>query len=76
MRVLVVEDDARVAAAVARGLRAEGYAVDVAPDGLEGRWFAAENAYDVMVLDVMLPRLEGRRALRRAARAAATGPRS
>ncbi len=59
MRVLVVEDDARVAAAVKHGLEAEGYAVDVAPDGVEGRWFAQENDYDAIVLDVMLPRLNG-----------------
>ncbi|MEO5852809.1 MAG: response regulator transcription factor [Nocardioides sp.] len=59
MRILVVEDDAAMAAAVKRGLEAEGYAVDVAPDGLEGEWLAQENAYDAAVLDVMLPRLAG-----------------
>jgi two-component system OmpR family response regulator len=59
MRILVVEDDVRVAAAVKGGLEAEGYAVDVAPDGLEGKWLATENAYDALVLDVMLPRLSG-----------------
>ncbi len=59
MRVLVVEDDAQVARAVKRGLEAEGYAVDVAPDGTEGEWLARENAYDALVLDVMLPGVSG-----------------
>jgi two-component system OmpR family response regulator len=59
MRILVVEDDVRVAAAVKGGLEAEGYAVDVAPDGVEGKWLAEENSYDALVLDVMLPRLSG-----------------
>ena len=59
MRILVVEDDAAMARAVQRGLEAEGYAVDVAPDGLEGEWLAQENSYDALVLDVMLPRLTG-----------------
>ena len=76
MRILVVEDDVRVAAAVRRGLEAEGYAVDVAADGEEGRWLAQENTYDAMVLDVMLPAAGRRRAVRRAREAAATGRRS
>ncbi|CUR55006.1 Two component response regulator protein copR [metagenome] len=59
MRILLVEDDRRMARAVSRGLEAEGYAVDVAGDGLEGEWFARENSYDAMVLDVMLPGLAG-----------------
>lgn len=59
MRILLVEDDRLVADAVRRGLVTEGYAVDVAADGEEGRWLAQENTYDVMVLDVMLPRLTG-----------------
>jgi two-component system OmpR family response regulator len=59
MRVLVVEDDAKVAAAVSRGLRAEGFAVDVARDGIDGAWMAMENRYDVIVLDVMLPGKNG-----------------
>lgn len=59
MRILVVEDDDLVADAVRRGLVAEGYAVDVAGDGEEGRWLAQENTYDAMVLDVMLPKLTG-----------------
>ena len=59
MRVLVVEDEAKVAAAVKRGLAAEGYAVDVAGDGNEGQWLAEENPYDVVILDIMLPGISG-----------------
>jgi two-component system, OmpR family, response regulator len=59
MRILVVEDDKHLAHAVQRGLRAEGYAVDVAYDGTEGLWFAEENPYDALVLDVMLPGMSG-----------------
>jgi two-component system, OmpR family, response regulator len=59
MRILVVEDDRTLAAAVGRGLRAEGFAVDVAHDGADGLWYACENFYDVIVLDIMLPGLDG-----------------
>ena len=59
MRILVVEDDKHVALAVRRGLEGEGYAVDVALTGTDGEWFATENAYDAIVLDVMLPGLPG-----------------
>jgi len=59
MRILVVEDDLHLAGALRRGLEAEGYAVDVALDGTEGAWLAAENAYDALVLDVMLPGFGG-----------------
>ena len=59
MRILVVEDDKHVARAVKRGLEAEGFAVDVAFDGTDGRWLATENAYDAMVLDIMLPGTNG-----------------
>ncbi len=59
MRILVVEDDKHVALAVRRGLEDEGYAVDVALTGTDGEWFATENDYDAMVLDVMLPGLAG-----------------
>jgi DNA-binding response OmpR family regulator len=59
MRILLVEDDKRLAAALKRGLEEEGYAVDVALDGREGEWLATENAYDALVLDVMLPELGG-----------------
>jgi len=55
MRILVVDDDARLVRAVRRGLEAEGYAVDVAPDTAQAEWLATENDYDAIVLDVMLP---------------------
>lgn len=64
MRVLVVEDEEAMADSLARGLRAEGFAVDVASDGEEGLWLATENAYDAIVLDVMLPKLNGYRVCR------------
>ncbi len=59
MRVLVVEDDKQLAAALRRGLEGEGYAVDVALTGTDGEWFATENTYDAMVVDVMLPGVAG-----------------
>jgi two-component system, OmpR family, response regulator len=59
MRLLVVEDNQRVAGAVKRGLEGEGYAVDVALDGTEGHWLATENSYDAIVLDSMLPGMSG-----------------
>ena len=55
----MVEDDKMLASGLRRGLEAEGYAVDVALDGAEGEWFATENAYDAMVVDVMLPLVAG-----------------
>jgi two-component system OmpR family response regulator len=55
VRILVVDDDARIASAVRRGLEAEGYAVDIAGDFAEGAWMAGENGYDALILDVMLP---------------------
>jgi two-component system OmpR family response regulator len=59
MRVLVVEDEARLVETVRRALTAEGFNVDVALDGAEGLWAATENAYDAVVLDIMLPKLSG-----------------
>ncbi|WP_157248431.1 response regulator transcription factor [Nonomuraea typhae] len=59
MRVLLVEDEQRLADLVKGGLTGEGFAVDVAYDGRDGLWMATENDYDVIVLDVMLPRLNG-----------------
>jgi DNA-binding response OmpR family regulator len=59
MKVLVVEDDARIAAAVRRGLEAEGFGVRVAADGPEGLWMAAEGHFDVIILDLMLPGRNG-----------------
>ncbi|MGN9837609.1 response regulator transcription factor [Nonomuraea sp. H19] len=59
MRVLLVEDEERLADLIKGGLAGEGFAVDVAHDGRDGLWMATENAYDVIVLDVMLPRMNG-----------------
>lgn len=59
MKVLLVEDEVRLADAVRRGLAAEGFNVEVVHDGVDGLWKAKENAYDVIVLDIMLPGLNG-----------------
>ena len=59
MKILLVEDDRRIATTVKRGLEAEGFAVDVAFDGLEGLWKATEYHYDVLILDLMLPGWNG-----------------
>ncbi|MDZ7778848.1 MAG: response regulator transcription factor [Gemmatimonadota bacterium] len=59
MRILVVEDDRKVASFLERGLREEGYAVDVANDGEDGRLKAHVHDYDLLLLDVMLPGISG-----------------
>src|SRR3954454_12901419 len=59
MRILVVEDDEHLGRAVRRGLAAEGFAVDLARDGIDGLWRAREGDYDVVVLDIMLPGRNG-----------------
>jgi two-component system OmpR family response regulator len=59
MRVLVVEDDGKIASFVADGLRQAGFAVDVAPDGLEGLRLATAASYDAAIIDLMLPALDG-----------------
>src|SRR5687768_10802235 len=59
MRILIVEDDARLAELLARSLREAAYAVDVAGDGERGRYLAAINDYDAMILDVGLPGMSG-----------------
>lgn len=59
VRLLVVEDEVRMAALLRRGLEEEGYAVDVVADGHEAVWMDAEVDYDAIVLDVMLPGLDG-----------------
>jgi two-component system OmpR family response regulator len=59
MRVLVVEDEVKMAGLLTRGLQEEGYAVDVARTGSEALWLGTENPYDAIVLDLMLPDLDG-----------------
>lgn len=61
MRVLVVEDDARLAGVLSSGLTAEGFQVDVVDDGMAGYRWAVEGGYDVIVLDILLPSLNGYR---------------
>lgn len=61
MRVLVVEDEKSLSSALKMGLEAEGFAVDVALDGVDGLWMAREHQYDAIVLDIMLPRMNGYR---------------
>jgi two-component system, OmpR family, response regulator len=69
MRILVVEDEPLVAASLQAGLEAEGYTVDLAADGVEGLWMASERDYGAVVLDIMLPRLNGYRVCERLRRA-------
>ena len=59
MRVLVVEDDVRQSSALKRGLEAEGFTVDVAANGPDGLWLGLEQPFDVIILDVMLPGMNG-----------------
>ena len=59
MRLLVVEDEAKTADFLAKGLKESGFAVDVALNGLDGRYFIEQQEYDLIILDVMLPGLNG-----------------
>jgi len=59
MRLLLVEDDPKIASFILKGLKAEGYAVDHAPDGQEGLAMALTEPYDAAIVDVMLPKLDG-----------------
>ena len=59
MKLLLVEDDPKIAAAVRRGLQAEGFTVEVAADGTDGLWMAREGLYDLIVLDILLPGRNG-----------------
>jgi two-component system, OmpR family, response regulator len=64
VRILVVEDEPRLGRALQRGLSAEGYLVDLAIDGMAGLDAARNEAYDVVILDIMLPQLSGYRVVR------------
>ena len=59
MRILIVEDEKKVAAFIKKGLEEETYAVDVAHDGEEGLYLASESQFDLIILDLMLPKLNG-----------------
>jgi heavy metal response regulator len=59
MRILVVEDEKKIADFIKRGLKEEGYAVDVAYEGEEGQFLASTNSYDLILLDLMLPKIDG-----------------
>src|SRR5213080_2026369 len=61
MRILVVEDEVGLADALRQGLEAEGFAVEIAHDGAEGLWKAREGSYDAIVLDILLPGMNGYR---------------
>ncbi|GGR66903.1 DNA-binding response regulator [Streptomyces aureoverticillatus] len=61
MRLLIVEDEKRLALSLAKGLTAEGYAVDVVHDGVDGLHRATEGTYDLVILDIMLPGMNGYR---------------
>ena len=59
MRILVVEDDVKIASFIVKGLKAAGYAVDHAPDGEEGLHLALTEPYDAAIIDIMLPKRDG-----------------
>ena len=59
MKILIVEDDQKIAAAVRRGLQAEGFVVESAADGRNGLWLATEGAFDLIILDILLPGRNG-----------------
>jgi two-component system OmpR family response regulator len=65
VRVLVVEDEVKMAGLLKRGLEEEGYAVDMSGTGHDALWLASENPYDAVVLDIMLPDLDGFEVCRR-----------
>jgi len=72
MKVLLIEDEADLVSSLARALREEGYAVDIAVDGADGLYKAENSDYDAIVLDVMLPKLDGWGVLQKLRRAKAT----
>jgi len=59
MRILVIEDEKKVAEFISNGLNEEGYAVDIAHDGDQGYFLATTNEYDAILLDIMLPKMDG-----------------
>ena len=59
VKLLLVEDDKKIATSLKRGLEADGYSVEVAFDGADGLWMATEGAYDLIILDILLPSING-----------------
>jgi len=59
MRILLIEDDQKIAASIVKGLKAESYAVDLASDGVEGEYLASINDYNLIILDLLLPKQDG-----------------
>ena len=74
MRLLVVEDEGGIAGALRQGLGESGYAVDLTRDGVEGREYALAASYDVILLDILLPKLDGLSLLRELRRRGLTTP--
>lgn len=74
MRILVIEDEKKIADFIRRGLKEEGYAVDAAYDGEEGHFLAKTNDYDLILLDIMLPKIDGLTLCRRLKSEANTAP--
>jgi heavy metal response regulator len=74
MRILVVEDEKKVASFIKQGLQEEGYAVDVAPDGEEGLAMALDHVHDLVILDIHLPRMDGVRVLQELRKAKGATP--
>src|SRR5215218_4021666 len=74
MRVLIVEDDVPLAAAIRRGLRAEGVVVDVATRGEDALWMAGPTDFDAVILDLMLPGIDGFETCRRLRQAGVWAP--
>lgn len=65
MKLLLVEDSEALSRAVVKALKKSGFAVDAADNGQDGLWLALENDYDVIILDIMLPKLDGREVLKK-----------
>ena len=65
MSVLIVEDEAKVASFISRGLEEEGYRVDIAHDGRHGLELIKDNEYDIVLLDLMIPEIDGLEVLKR-----------
>ena len=74
MRALVVEDDRRIARFVERGLKEDGFSVDVAHDGLAALDLAISEPYDIIILDILLPKMDGRDVLRSVRSQGVTAP--